>query len=340
MILLISILIQNLTSFFVSSFMANKSFFLTLTYNVHVPCSSPLAMLKFFKYQGLGNDFIIFDNRNLRFPSLTPKQSSSLCNRHFNIGADGVIFALAPPLGQENVYDYSMRIFNSDGSEPEMCGNGIRCLSAFIRDTERKSKSDKYEEKNHTYSIHTMAGKITPTVNADGTITVDMGKPVFEANKIPMIMKSDLHNTHVIERTVTNYGKLWTLSAVNMGNPHAVIFVHNLQELDLQTDGPLLECHPSFPEKTNVEFVQVLNNNHLKMKVWERGCGETLACGTGACAVVVAALKANKILPSERFHGVKVSLPGGDLMIHWTGDDTNVLMTGPATFCFRGELAT
>ena len=283
--------------------------------------------IEFKKYHGLGNDFILIDDRDKVNPSLTPEQSERLCNRNFGIGADGVIFALKPPSEQ---FDFRMRIYNSDGTEPEMCGNGIRCMARFLKDLGEDAK---------TYNIDTLAGNIVPVMNDDGSITVDMGEPILEASKVPTTLTANTDNDSVVEQTYECNGKTWKISAVSMGNPHAIIFVDDLDtSIDFATDGPALEKASVFPAKTNVEFVQVLSDNHLKMKVWERGAGPTLACGTGACALTVAAIRAGKIPRTEPHHSVRVTLPGGDLHIEWREADNKVYMTGPAVLAFAGQV--
>lgn len=287
--------------------------------------------IKIAKYEGLGNDFILVDARNSIDPPLTAEQSEKLCNRNFSVGGDGVIFALAPPEGQESEYDFSMRIYNSDGSEPEMCGNGIRCLAAFLRDL---------GEDATTYRINTLAGPIIPKMNADGGITVDMGPPILAAADVPTTLASNAELDSVVEQTIEANGKTFTCSAVSFGNPHCIIFVDDLEtSIDFETDGPALEAHPSFPAKTNVEFVQVMSDTHLKMKVWERGAGPTLACGTGTCALVVAAIRAGKVPRPAEGEAVRVTLPGGDLFIEWRESDNKAYMTGPADFSFDGVAA-
>jgi len=285
-------------------------------------------MVKIAKYEGLGNDFILIDDRDKADPSLTSEQSARMCDRNYSVGGDGVIFALAPP--EDSDFDFSMRIYNSDGSEPEMCGNGIRCLAQFLKDL---------GEDTPSYRINTLAGPIIPVMNEDGTITVDMGPPILEAAKVPCTLPSNFESdSAVIEQIITlENGKTFKCSAVSMGNPHCIIFVDNFDtDIDFEVDGPLLEKHPNFPAKTNVEFVQVLSDTHLKMKVWERGAGPTLACGTGTCALVVAAMLANKI-PRQGTENVLVNLPGGDLYIRWDQEDNKVYMSGPATLSFTGD---
>eukprot|EP00558_Chaetoceros_sp_UNC1202_P001354 CAMPEP_0197258186 /NCGR_PEP_ID=MMETSP1429-20130617/81225_1 /TAXON_ID=49237 /ORGANISM="Chaetoceros sp., Strain UNC1202" /LENGTH=327 /DNA_ID=CAMNT_0042722227 /DNA_START=57 /DNA_END=1040 /DNA_ORIENTATION=+ len=294
--------------------------------------SSQLNSIKIAKYEGLGNDFILVDSRQSSDPPLTPEESARLCDRNFSVGGDGVIFALAPPEGQEDEYDFSMRIYNSDGSEPEMCGNGIRCLAAFLRDLGEDAKS---------YNINTLAGPIIPVMNEDGGVTVDMGEPILKSSDVPTTLESNAEFDSVVEQTLECNGKEWKVSAVSFGNPHMIIFVDDLEkDIDFGVDGPALESHPSFPAKTNVEFVQVLADDHLKMKVWERGAGPTLACGTGTCALVVAAIRAGKIpRPSGEGSAVRVTLPGGDLHIEWRESNNKAYMTGPANFSFNAVAA-
>eukprot|EP00581_Thalassiosira_minuscula_P024464 CAMPEP_0184413874 /NCGR_PEP_ID=MMETSP0738-20130409/7566_1 /TAXON_ID=385413 /ORGANISM="Thalassiosira miniscula, Strain CCMP1093" /LENGTH=226 /DNA_ID=CAMNT_0026772745 /DNA_START=13 /DNA_END=693 /DNA_ORIENTATION=- len=222
-----------------------------------------------------------------------------------------------------------MRIYNSDGSEPEMCGNGIRCFAQFLQDLGEDAES---------YRINTLAGPIIPVMNSDKTITVDMGEPILDGPSVPTTLPPNSEHNSVLEQTHTCNGKEWKISMVSMGNPHAIIFVDDLEnDIDFESDGPALEGDTSvFPAKTNVEFVQVMSPTHLKMKVWERGAGPTLACGTGTCALVVAAIRAGKI-PRPGKEGVRVTLPGGDLFIEWREENNKVYMSGPATFSFKGN---
>jgi len=300
--------------------------------------SGALPKLAFSKYQGLGNDFILIDNRHQSSPLLTPEQSSKLCDRHFGIGADGVIFLLPPPQSSDAPLDYSMRIYNSDGSEPEMCGNGIRCLAKFAAECESIETYDK------SYRIHTLAGTIVPELNQNGMVTVDMGEPQLEIEKIPadeLYMKrssdtSGYDGTRVIQ--VGENDKERSIVLVSMGNPHCVTFVekseYDMFDESLEQVGPLWECYKGFPNKINTEFVQVESKDRVLMLVWERGAGRTLACGTGACAVVVAGVLAGK---TNRI--CEVILPGGPLTIEWRESDNRVYMTGPADLVFSGQLA-
>lgn len=277
-------------------------------------------VIEFSKYQGLGNDFILLDNRHSPDPLVSPEQAAEMCNRHFGIGADGVIFALP---GTEDT-EYTMRIFNSDGSEPEMCGNGIRCLAKFIADLEGNT------EVNKSYRISTLAGVIIPKLESSGEVTVDMGKPQLIADKIPTTLASV--NNQVVAQPLTVDNHSWSVTAVSMGNPHCITFVEDTSVIDLEKIGPLFEHHNAFPQRTNTEFIQVVSSDYLKMRVWERGAGITLACGTGACATVVAG-----VLNKKCDRTCTVELPGGCLEITWSETDDKVYMTGPATLVFKGK---
>lgn len=282
--------------------------------------------VEFSKYHGLGNDFILIDDRDKVDPSLTPADAEKLCDRNFGVGGDGVIFALKPPSDE---FDFTMRIYNSDGSEPEMCGNGIRCYTQFLKDL---------GEDASTFTINTLAGPIIPVFNEDGTITVDMGEPELVGPNVPTTLEPNFDGDSVVEQTLECNGKSWKVSAVSMGNPHCIIFVDDLEkDIDFESDGPALESDPAFPAKINVEFVQVMSPTHLKMKVWERGAGPTLACGTGTCALTVAAIRAGKIPRPAEGESTRVTLPGGDLFIEWRESDNKIYMTGPATFAFEGN---
>ncbi|MBD2554432.1 diaminopimelate epimerase [Limnothrix sp. FACHB-708] len=275
--------------------------------------------LAFAKYHGLGNDFILLDNRDRAEPILSPEQAVQLCDRHFGIGADGVIFVLPGEQGA----DYTMRIFNSDGSEPEMCGNGIRCFAKYLAALEGLDNTEK------TYKVHTLAGSIIPTIQADGQVTVDMGQPILAAERIPTTLGTA--GETALDRSLTAAGQDWTVTTVSMGNPHCVTFVEDVSAIDLPAIGPQIECHPAFPQKTNVEFVEVVRRDYLRMRVWERGAGITLACGTGACATLVAA-----VLNGHSDRVATVELPGGPLQITWDAVSDRILMTGPAEAVFNG----
>lgn len=273
----------------------------------------------FAKYQGLGNDFILIDNSSSSEPLITPEQAVLLCDRHFGIGADGVIFALP---GQEGT-DYTMRIFNSDGSEPEMCGNGIRCLAQFVAELEgNKSQAE--------YRIHTLAGVITPQIISDGQVKVDMGMPKLLASEIPTTLSLE---EKVIAQPLEVAGQSWSVTCVSMGNPHCITFVEDVASVSLEIIGPQFEHNPAFPQRTNTEFIQVVRRDYLKMRVWERGAGATLACGTGACAALVAG-----VLTGKCDRTATIELPGGCLLIEWSSVDQRLYMTGPAQRVFTGEI--
>ncbi|BAY32792.1 diaminopimelate epimerase [Nostoc carneum NIES-2107] len=276
--------------------------------------------IEFTKYHGLGNDFILVDNRSSSEPVITPEQAIKLCDRHFGIGADGVIFALPG----ENGTDYTMRIFNSDGSEPEMCGNGIRCLGVFLADLEGESRT------KDLYRIHTLAGVMSPQLMADGQVKVDMGLPKLLAGEIPTTLT--VADTKVINQPLEVAGKTWEVTCVSMGNPHCITFVEDVATIPLESIGSQFEHHSAFPQRTNTEFIQVVSRDYLKMRVWERGAGITLACGTGACASLVAGVLTGKC---DRI--ATVELPGGPLQIEWSEIDQRIYMTGPAERVFTGK---
>ena len=283
-----------------------------------------MKKIKFEKYQGNGNDFVIIDSRgnNLYKNYKINKfiDIKKICNRHFGIGADGLIFIEEP-----NEDNYAkMIIFNSDGSEAQMCGNGIRCLVEYLH------VNDSIKNKEIEYKIETKAGlKIAKYINDE--ITVKMGVPILDCQKIPTTIEKKINSvpSHVfIEKNFNNIGY-----SVGMGNPHLIFFVKDLESIPLSKLGPIFEKNELFPEKTNVHFCQILNRENIKVKVWERGAGPTLACGTGACAIHVAAYKLG-LCNSETI----VSLPGGNLKIDWSKDDCEVLMTGYAKKVFSGSM--
>ena len=279
-------------------------------------------VLQFSKYQGLGNDFLLLDGRSLIDGEdafgLTPEAIQRLCDRRFGVGGDGVILALPPREGGE----LRMRIFNADGSEPEMCGNGIRCLARFLADSDG-------DDPGRSWQIETLAGRIVPQLQADGRIRVDMGPPFLEPAAIPTLL--EVGPAGLPQGDLAIAGQILAVAAVGMGNPHVVIPVLDLEGIDLELLGAALELHPVFPARTNVHFVQVLHPRHLVMRVWERGAGPTLACGTGACATLVAC---HLLGLSER--GARLDLPGGPLEISWDQASDHLFMTGPAQAVFDG----
>lgn len=264
--------------------------------------------IKFEKWQGLGNDFIIMEETAGECSNLTPDLAKKMCDRNFGIGADG-IFCVSKPTGNA---DIAWKFYNSDGSVAQMCGNGIRCFAKYVL---KKG----YVEKQK-FSVETLAGIIIPEILENGKVKVDMGKPFLKADEIP-VNSSTPQNF-----TVAGFDAI----AVGMGNPHCVIFSDDDTEKQALEFGRTIELDPIFPEKTNVEFVKIISKNEIQADVWERGCGITLACGTGACAATVAGI-INGLLDNK----VKVNLPGGQLQIEYNNGE-NVYMTGDATKVFEG----
>ena len=275
-------------------------------------------MIKFTKMQGLGNDYVYIDcyskKQEIQNESSLAKFIS---DRHFGVGADGLIL-----ICKSEIADFKMRMFNNDGSEAEMCGNGIRCVGKFVYD---KHLTDKTK-----ITVETLAGiKELQLKIKEGKVekvTVDMGKPILQLEKIPVNAKANPITLNVED-------KKFEFMCVSMGNPHAVTFINDMQELDIEKYGPKIEKHEIFPNKTNVEWIQIIDREHIIMRVWERGTGETLACGTGACASVVAGIMQQKLN-----HQVTVRLLGGELEISWNQEDKHVYMTGPARTVFEGEM--
>ncbi len=272
--------------------------------------------LDFTKMHGLGNDFILVDCRDKAVSdrlSAIGELSKRFCHRRFGIGADQMLL-----LYSSDTADFKMRIFNADGSEVEMCGNGIRCLAKYIWDRGISARDE--------LSVETAAGIIRP-VKAGGMVRVDMGEPVLEARAIPVNLEGLVKNFPLIID-----GKEFKITCVSMGNPHAVIFVEDVGGFDVARYGPAIEAHELFPKRTNVEFIQTAGSERLKMRVWERGAGETMACGTGACAAAVAA-NLNGLAGKK----VTVGLLGGELLVEWAADN-HVYMTGPAEEVFEGRI--
>lgn len=282
-------------------------------------------MLQFSKYQGLGNDFLLLDGRGAdpgdQDLGLTRDRVQRLCDRRFGVGGDGVILALPAREGGE----LRMRIFNADGSEPEMCGNGIRCLARFLADSDG-------DGPGRSWQVETLAGRIVPRLEANGEIRVDMGPPFLEPDLIPTTLP--IGSQGIPEGELEVAGMRFAVGAAGMGNPHVVIPVQELEAVDLERFGSALEVHPAFPARTNVHFVEVLSPTHLRLKVWERGAGPTLACGTGACATLVVCHRFG-LCDAE----ARLDLPGGSLQIHWDDKSQHVFMTGPAAAVFDGVVA-
>ncbi|MFU0833405.1 MAG: Diaminopimelate epimerase [Oscillospiraceae bacterium] len=275
--------------------------------------------MKFTKMQGIGNDYIYvncFEER-VENPS---ELAVRLSDRHFGIGSDGIIF-----IEPSQIADCRMNMYNADGSQGKMCGNGIRCVGKYVYERGIAQKE--------ILHVETLSGIKTLHLNiTDGhvrTVEVNMGKPILKSAEIPVLFSKD----KVLNEPLIVDGKEYHITCVSMGNPHCVVFVENVEQLPLEKIGPLFEKHPIFPDRVNTEFVQILGENELKMRVWERGSGETLACGTGACAVACAAAW-NQV--AER--NVKIHLKGGDLLIRWDEQTDEIYMEGPAEFVFDGTV--
>lgn len=276
-------------------------------------------MIKFTKMQGLGNDYVYIDAINQKIENES-SLAQFVSNRHFGIGSDGLIL-----ICNSEIADFRMIMFNSDGSEAEMCGNGIRCVGKFIYDKGLTNKT--------TLKIETLAGikelKLNLKKGKVDTVRVNMGEPILEAEKIPVISSEKIVQNLKLEIEERKFN----FTCVSMGNPHAITFVENVEDFEVEKYGSKIEVNERFPQKINVEFIEIVNKNHIKMRVWERGSGETLACGTGACASVVAGIINNLI---ER--KVVVELLGGCLEIEWNKEDNHIYMTGPAVTVYEGEL--
>lgn len=280
--------------------------------------------MQFSKYQGLGNDFLILEGRSGQLPATVvdpdPDWVRRICDRRFGVGGDGLILAL-PSLDSA---DLRMRIFNADGSEAEMCGNGIRCLARFLADSDGDAVGTRW-------SISTLAGLIRPELQADGQLCVDMGAPFLNPDQIPTTL--EMGPCGCPQGVVTIDQIPLEVAAVGMGNPHVVVPVSDLDAIPFERWGAAMEIDPVFPAKTNVHFLQIHHRSSLEIRVWERGAGPTLACGTGACATLVAA-----VLLGLADDQAQVMLPGGPLQIAWPDPQGPVLMTGPAEAVFDGVL--
>ncbi|GAB1719679.1 MAG: diaminopimelate epimerase [Nitrosospira sp.] len=271
--------------------------------------------LKFTKMHGLGNDFVVIDGVN-QSVLLGPEQMRRLADRHFGVGCDQILLIEAA----SGDADFRYRIFNADGGEVEQCGNGARCFVRYVHDYGMTSKDE--------IRVETLGGLIIPRLEPGGEVTVNMGEPGFEPGGIPFL---------AAKRAMTypldiGGGKI-EISVVSMGNPHAVQLVEDVDQAPVSTEGPLIERHPRFPRRVNAGYMQVLDRRHIRLRVYERGAGETLACGTGACAAVVAGIRCG-LLDSS----VEVSLRGGKLRVRWAGETQPVWMTGPAVTVFDGEI--
>jgi len=274
------------------------------------------TLLRFTKMHGLGNDFVVIDGVS-QGVDMTPELARKLGDRRFGIGCDQIL-VVEPPT-QHDV-DFRYRIFNQDGSEVEQCGNGARCFAKFVRDRRLTGKSE--------IRVETASGIITLKVKRNNLIEVDMGVPVLDPPGIPFEAEG-----RATSYTIDVQGREYRIGAVSMGNPHAVMVVDDIDTAPVETLGPALECHPRFPNRVNVGFMQVLSRHEINLRVYERGAGETLACGTGACAAAVAG-QLQDLIDSP----VTVNLPGGRLDIRWPGEGQPVIMTGNATTVFHGRI--
>ncbi|MEJ8835126.1 diaminopimelate epimerase [Ramlibacter sp. AN1133] len=283
--------------------------------------------IRFTKMQGAGNDFVVLDETRQRL-NLTPAQYRQLADRHFGVGADQVLIVRPSPAPG---VDFEYVIHNADGGQVEQCGNGARCFARYV--------ADKGLAHGDRIRVQTLSGVIEPRLNADGRVTVEMGAPIFDAQAVPF-------DAAGLSPHREGHWQLWHLAlevdaesaivpvaVLSMGNPHAVQEVADVEQAPVRTQGPAIELHPRFPKRVNAGFMQVVDRGRIKLRVWERGAGETLACGTGACAAVVAGIRLGRL--DAR---VDVETRGGLLTIEWAGGDAPVYMTGPAVTVFEGEI--
>lgn len=277
--------------------------------------------IKFTKMQGCGNDYIYINGFIEQIPPTMKKELViRLSDRHFGIGGDGVIF-----INPSVQADFEMEMYNADGSRSQMCGNGIRCVGKYVYDhfmTEKTDVSVVSAGQVKYLAMQTKDGKVS-------TVRVNMGQPELEAADIPVISSK----SPVVEEPIEVLGKEYKMTCVSMGNPHAVVFVNDTKNLPMEEIGPVFECHPAFPQRVNTEFVEIVDKTHIRMRVYERGTGETLACGTGCCASVVAC-----ILNGKTSRNVEVEVLGGKILVEWDEQTNEVFMTGPAETVFEGEI--
>ena len=276
-------------------------------------------MYKFTKMHGAGNDFVVLDGVRVAI-ALSPEQLRLLADRHFGVGCDQILLV---EKAQTTEADFRYRIFNADGGEVEQCGNGARCFMRFVHDQKLTIKRE--------IKVETLGGLISPRLELDGRITVNMGAPIFESSRIPYIGRG------AISEPLEVGDEIVEISALSMGNPHAVQVVEDVERAPVEKQGPLIENHPHFPKRVNAGFMQIMDRHSIRLRVYERGAGETLSCGTGACAAVVAGMRRG-LLDSP----VNVATRGGMLTISWAGDSQPVMMpvmmTGPAMTVFTGEI--
>lgn len=275
--------------------------------------------MKFTKMHGLGNDYVYMSTFDQQEPADLKALAVAVSDRHFGIGGDGLIMILPSERA-----DARMRMFNADGSEGEMCGNGVRCVAKYIHDHGIAPRN--------RVTVETGRGVLTLNLEIEGgkarRVRVDMQAPILQSAAIPTTLPGD----PPLDAPLTVEGRTLAVTAVSMGNPHAVVFVDDVAQFPVEQIGAAIEHHPAFPKRVNVHFVEVIGPNEVRMRTWERGSGITLACGTGACAVCVAG-----VLTGRTERQILAHLPGGDLELEWPGDDQSVFMTGPATEVFSGE---
>ncbi|HHJ81009.1 MAG TPA: diaminopimelate epimerase [Candidatus Tenderia electrophaga] len=274
-----------------------------------------MQTISFSKMHGLGNDFVVIDAINQRI-NLSSEQIRFIADRHFGIGCDQLLLVEGPT----SHADFRYRIFNADGGEVEQCGNGARCFARFVHDQGLTNKDE--------ISVETKTGIIYPRLESNGQVSVNMGTPQFDPAALPFLADAQQPNYQIMHQ-----GEAINIGAVSMGNPHAVCKVSNINTAAVASLGPLISTHPDFPQGVNAGFMQVIDRGHIRLRVYERGAAETLACGTGACAAMVIGRQWGELDDS-----VKVDLPGGQLLIRWQGDAEPVWMTGPATHVFEGKI--
>ena len=272
-------------------------------------------LIKFTKMHGAGNDFVVLDGVRVAI-ALSPEQLRLLADRHFGVGCDQILLV---EKAQTAEADFRYRIFNADGGEVEQCGNGARCFMRFVHDQKLTIKRE--------IRVETLGGLISPRLEQDGRITVNMGAPIFEPSRIPYT------GSGAVSEPLEVAGETVEISALSMGNPHAVQVVEDVERAPVEKWGPLIENHPRFPKRVNAGFMQIMDRHSIRLRVYERGAGETLSCGTGACAAVVAGMRRGLL---DR--PVNVATRGGALTIHWEGEGQPVMMTGPAMTVFTGEI--
>lgn len=283
--------------------------------------------MKFTKMQGCGNDYVYVDGFKEQIATEDkPELVRKLSDRHFGIGGDGVIF-----INPGKTADFEMEMYNADGTRSEMCGNGIRCVAKFVYDKKMTDKTSLSIEScgKIKYIDLTIEKKSDSERGEVALVKVNMGAPILKAEQVPVLSE----NEQVIDEKIEVVGREYRMTCVSMGNPHAIVFMDQVADLEIEKIGPLFENHVRFPNRTNTEFIRIIDRHTVEMRVWERGTGETLACGTGACATVVAC-----VLNGLTDHEVTVKLLGGELLIRWDREENLVYMTGPARIVFEGEI--